>query len=93
MRIIVNHLTRMTNPRICVAGIDVDTYDHVRPTTHANDLITRAMLREHGGPFGVGALVDLGPVEPRPTVPESARIIDSSRRERGASPTSLTTTT
>jgi len=71
MRIIVNHLTRMSAPRICVAGIDIDTWNFVRPTTPQTDLITRQLLREHGGPFRVGACVDLGPVQPQPSVPES----------------------
>lgn len=71
MRIIVNHVTRMTSPRVCVAGIDADTFDHVRPTTPPTDLIERKLLRENGGPFGVAALVDLGPVKAEPNVPET----------------------
>lgn len=71
MQIIVNHVTRMRGSRVCVAGIDAETFDHVRPTTRQGDPITRKLLREQGGPFGIGALVDLGPVMPRPTVPES----------------------
>lgn len=54
-----------------MAGIDAETLDHVRPTTPPTDLITRRLLRKHGGPFGIGALVDLGPVEPRPIAPAS----------------------
>jgi hypothetical protein len=61
----------MIEPRICVAGIDVATRRHVRPTTSASDPITRRLLRDEGGPFGVGALVDLGPVSHRPVAPES----------------------
>lgn len=71
MRIIVNHVTRMKTPRICVAGVDAETFAHIRPTTPATDLITRTLLRENGGPFGVGALVDLGPVTAEPSVPET----------------------
>jgi hypothetical protein len=56
---------------MCVAGVDADTFEHVRPTTPPTDLITRALLRENGGPFGIGALVDLGPVTPRPNAPET----------------------
>ena len=62
MQIIVNHVTRMRDPRICVAGIDAETFEHVRPVTPMTDLITRKLLREYGGPFGPGALVDLGRV-------------------------------
>ncbi len=60
MRIIVNHITRMRNPRICVAGLDSSTLAAIRPTTPPTDLITRTLLRSEGGPFGPGALVDLG---------------------------------
>ncbi len=71
MQIVVNHLTRMTSEsRICIAGIDLATFEHMRPVTPATDLLTRALLRENGGAFGVGALVDLGPVEACPNPPE-----------------------
>jgi hypothetical protein len=72
MQIIVNHLTRMkSQSRICLAGVDAATFQHVRPVTPATDLLTRELLRENGGPFGVGALVDLGEVQPCPNPPES----------------------
>ncbi|HTA35739.1 MAG TPA: hypothetical protein VK761_03400 [Solirubrobacteraceae bacterium] len=71
MRIVVNHVTRMTWPRICIAGIDPDTSEHVRPTTRKGDRITRELLREAGGPFGVGAVVDLGDVAAVPSPPET----------------------
>ena len=70
MRIVVNHVTRMSAPRICVAGIDPDTLEHVRPTTLPYDPITRTLLRTSGGPFGMGAVVELGDAEPAPTPPE-----------------------
>lgn len=71
MRIVVNHVTRMTAPRICVAGIDTEAFEHIRPTTPAYDPITRRLLREEGGVFRMGAVVDLGPVTPEPAPPES----------------------
>jgi hypothetical protein len=71
MRIVVNHVTRMSSPRICVAGIDPETIKHVRPTTPQTDPITRNLLREEGGPFGMGAVVDLGAIVPEPTSPET----------------------
>jgi hypothetical protein len=61
----------MRAPRICVAGIDVATDRHVRPTTPATDPITRNLLEEHGGPFALGAVVELGTVRPDPHPPES----------------------
>ncbi len=71
MQIIVNHVTRMKGrSRICVAGIDAATSQHIRPVTPSTDLITRTLLRENGGPFGPGALVDLGNVVACPTPPE-----------------------
>jgi hypothetical protein len=71
MRIVVNHVTRMTAPRICVAGIDPASVGHVRPITPPDDLIARALLRDEGGPFGMGAEVDLGPVHPEGSPPET----------------------
>jgi hypothetical protein len=71
MRVVVNHLTRMTFPRICVAGIDPRTFEHVRPTTTSFDPLTRNLLRKRGGPFGMAAVVELGAVVPEPTPPET----------------------
>lgn len=71
MRLIVNHVTRMTGTRICVAGIDTVTYRHVRPVTPPGSLLTRTLLRENRGPFGAGALVDIGNVTPCPNAPET----------------------
>jgi hypothetical protein len=70
VRIVVNHVTRMTGSRICVAGIDTATYRHVRPVTPPGAPLTRELLRENGGPFGVGALVDIGSVAACPNAPE-----------------------
>jgi hypothetical protein len=61
----------MGAPRICVAGIDVATNRHVRPTTPATDPITRDLLEDHGGPFALGAVVELGAVRPNPRPPET----------------------
>ena len=69
-RIVVNHLTRMSCPRICVAGIDPDSRRHLRPVTGPDDPLTRDLLVESGGPFEVGAVVELGEVAPRPDRPE-----------------------
>ncbi|HYM54419.1 MAG TPA: hypothetical protein VES97_03595 [Solirubrobacteraceae bacterium] len=70
MRIVVNHLTRMDAPRICVAGIDPSTGRCVRPTTGRRHPLTRDLLTESGGPFTVGALIELGDVTPDPKRPE-----------------------
>jgi hypothetical protein len=66
MHIVVNHLTRMEVPRICVAGIDPLTGRHVRPVTRLTDRLTRTML----GTFSLGALVDIGRATPVPQAPD-----------------------
>jgi uncharacterized protein len=71
MHILINHLTRMRAPRICVAGIEPNTKRHIRPTTSRDDPITRNLLADHGGPFQLGTLVDLGIVRANPSPPES----------------------
>jgi hypothetical protein len=71
MQIVINHATRMEAPRVCVAGIDPLTLEHIRPTTPPGDPITRELLREAGGPFGMGALVDIGAITPDPSPPET----------------------
>jgi len=71
VEILVNHLTRMKAPRICIAGIDVEEWTHVRPVTPPSDLLTRALLAEEGGPLAVGAVVDIGEPAPVPSPPET----------------------
>jgi hypothetical protein len=61
----------MTGSRICVAGIDTATYRHVRPVAPPGDPLTRVLLRENGGPFGAGALADIGYVKACPDAPET----------------------
>lgn len=70
MQIIVNHVTRMRESRICVAGVERETLRDVRPTTPRTDPLTRQLLRSEGGPFGPGAVVDLGRVTPEGQRPE-----------------------
>jgi hypothetical protein len=71
MQLVFNHITRMRAPRICIAGIEPGSHRHVRPTTPRTDLIKRVLLREELGPIAMGALVDIGPVTPEPSPPES----------------------
>lgn len=70
MQIIVNHVTRMRAPRICVAGIDERTRRHIRPITPRSDPLTRELLRSQGGPFGPGAVVDIGALAAQGRPPE-----------------------
>jgi hypothetical protein len=57
MRIVVSHLTRMTKGRICVAGIDLTTGEHIRPVLDRH--LSISLAATHGGPFALGAVLDL----------------------------------
>ena len=67
MRIIVTDLTRMREGHICVAGIDLTTGERARPV---GERLGAALLRTNGGPFDVGAIVELGPCRPAGSAPE-----------------------
>lgn len=62
MKIVVNHLTRLKQGYICVAGLDLETHKHVRPVLRAS-LITKAFAAHNGGYFELGGSLDLGRVE------------------------------
>jgi hypothetical protein len=68
MLIVVNHLTRMQEGFMCVAGIDLATRLHVRPVLERQMPI--GMLSVHGGPFDIGRIVDLGKTRFVGKVPE-----------------------
>ena len=70
MRIVVNHLTRMQPGYICVAGIDVQDNEHIRPVLGGRRL-TVDLLARNGGAFDVGRLVEFGPTQPSGTAPET----------------------
>lgn len=59
MQILVNHLTRMQPGYICVAGIEIETAQHVRPVL-AGRRLTTDLLRRNRGPLRFGSVVDLG---------------------------------
>lgn len=69
MRIVVNHLTRMAPGFVCVAGISVETNQHIRPVCNRVMLPMR-WAASHGGVFGIGNVVDLGSVKNRRQPPE-----------------------
>jgi hypothetical protein len=71
MQLVVSHITRMEAPRICVAGFDPLTLAHIRPTSPPGDPLTRRLLGAEGGPFRMGALVDIGAITPDPSPPET----------------------
>jgi hypothetical protein len=70
MLLIVDHLTRMKLPYICVAGLAINpSIGHVRPVLGFSNL-DRPMLLREGGPFDIGAIVHLGEVEYDGSEPE-----------------------
>lgn len=70
MEIALNHVTRMRHPRICIAGVDLRSGRHVRPTTAMSEPLTRGLLTVEGGFVEVGAVVDIGDAQPKPVIPE-----------------------
>jgi len=70
LRIVVNHLTRMQPGYICVAGIDPESDRHVRPVLAGRRLNT-SLLVKAGGPFDIGAVVDLGETQHQGSPPET----------------------
>lgn len=68
MKIVVNHITRMEAGYICVAGVDLKQQKHVRPVLRGR--LPSTLLKVHGGPFGMAAIVDLGNTAPAGSPPE-----------------------
>lgn len=58
MRIVVNHLTRMHGGHVCVAGVDLQTGEHLRPVLPRGQM-TPDLLARNGGPFDVANVVEL----------------------------------
>src|SRR5438128_1583244 len=54
---------------VCVAGIDPETKEHIRPVLPGKRLRT-SLLETQGGPFGMAAIVDLGETRYCGTAPE-----------------------
>ena len=79
MRIVVDHLTRMQPGYLCVAGIDLDTGRHVRPVLRGARLDTGFLLRK-GGPFDIGAVVELAGVTRVGAPPETEDCLFNVRR-------------
>ena len=69
MKLVINHLTRMQQGFICVAGIDLATGQHVRPMLPSQ--MRKAMLTRHGGPFDMACIIDLGWTKYQGTRPET----------------------
>lgn len=69
MRIVVTHLTRMQRGSVCVAGLNVQTGEHVRAVPPMGALPSRVTAL-HGGPFDMATVVNLGVTRPIPEAPE-----------------------
>ena len=68
MQIVINHLTRMQPGFFCAAGLELKTGLHIRPLMEGG-LHTNLLARE-GGPFELGAILDLGPTRFTGRAPE-----------------------
>lgn len=62
MEILVNHLTRMRQGFMCVAGVEWGTQRHIRPINYGQLPITH--LTRYGGAFDIGNLVTLADTRP-----------------------------
>ena len=58
----------MRGGHICAAGLDRDGRQ-VRPVL-PYDRMTKELVGDYGGPFAIGAVVDIGETVPRPISPE-----------------------
>ena len=68
MQMAITHLSRTRAGYISVAGVDIETLRFVRPTLWGRPLGHQDVV-PNGGPFDIGAVVELGGVRPTPTRP------------------------
>ena len=68
MRILITDVTRMSIGKCCIAGVDIETGARIRPVLPGGDQLERGLLAPNG-PFHLGAVVELGPVEQVGAVP------------------------
>ena len=59
MRIVINHLTRMSGQSICVAGIDLKTGSHVRLLPRLGHNFDTIHLIRNDGFLGIGRVLEL----------------------------------
>ena len=85
MHIVVTHLTRMKHGNVCNAGVNVEDGEHVRPVMRTGQF-RAGDLSSAGGPFDLATVVDLGPVQPVPTLPQVEDHELRARAARAAAP-------
>jgi hypothetical protein len=69
MKIAITDITRMQRGYFCVAGVNVDTGERVRPVQPMGRLRDLFSIR-HRGPFEMATVIDLGRTRPVPAPPE-----------------------
>src|SRR5438105_4835997 len=69
MLFVVNHLTRMQQGFICVAGLDMATGRSIRPMLRGR--MSSENLARHGGLFDMARIIDLGPTRLIGSPPET----------------------
>lgn len=60
----------MEAPRICVAGVDLESKKHVRPVVGRGAQLDRRLLVDADGPLELGAVIELRTAKARPDRPE-----------------------
>ena len=87
MHVAINHLTRMRAGYICAAGVDLETFRHVRPVLEEGAL-PFDLLARYGGPLEMAGIVELGRPRPAPEPPhvEDHVIVPARARSRGNVP-------
>ncbi len=68
MEIVVNHLTRMKPGFFCAAGLEIHSRRPIRPVLETP--LPVELLERYGGPFSLGAILDLGATRFVGKVPE-----------------------
>lgn len=90
MRILVTHVTRMAEGFCCVAGIEEGGHSHIRPVL--GERLPTSLLATLGGPFDMGAVVELGraaPIGRRPEFEDHLFWVEQSSRLGYVSPARL----
>lgn len=85
MRIVINHLTRMGAGYVCAAGVDLASFEHVRPVLQ-DAALPFDVLARYGGPFEIARVLELGSprANPHPPHVEDRVIVPAQARSRGS---------